>query len=160
MCRHPYSAEWDHDDTHCPNLVDANVNIQYKAFLQQHESLIHFWNDWYQDYITATFPRLIVRFEDVVFHPKEITQKVCECAGGKLKARGFKYIVDSAKKGAAHGTDKTSYTDAIVKYGRETGRYKGMEQEDLTYAANHVDSNLMTWFNYQYPPKSLNEAAA
>lgn len=160
MCRHPYSAEWDHDGTHCPNLVHANVEIQYAAFLQQHESLIHFWNEWYQDYIMAEFPRLIVRFEDVVFHPKEVTQAVCECAGGKLKPRGFKYIVDSAKKGAAHGKDKTSYTDAIIKYGRETGRYNGMEQEDLTYAINHVDPKLMEWFNYQYPPKSLHEATS
>jgi hypothetical protein len=47
----------------------------------------------------------MVRFEDLVFHPRETTQKVCECAGGQLMRKNkFIYIVDSAKKGVgAHG---------------------------------------------------------
>jgi hypothetical protein len=160
MCRHSYGAEWDHDDeSHCPNLIGAPVDIQYAAFLQHHDSLVHFWNEWYGDYITADFPRLIVRFEDVIFHPKEITQAVCECAGGQLKKRGFHYVVESAKKGAAHGTDKTSYTDALIKYGRESGRYKGMWSEDLEYAKQKLDPQLMEWFNYRYPPSLMSDVA-
>jgi hypothetical protein len=161
MCRHPYGAEWDRgdDQSHCPNLIDAPVSIEYAAFKQRHDSLVHFWNEWYGDYLAADFPRLIVRFEDVIFHPKEITQAVCECAGGKLKQRGFKYVVESAKKGDAHGTDKTSYTDALIKYGRETGRYKGMRPEDLEYAKQQLDPRLMEWFNYRYPPQSPSDVA-
>lgn len=154
MCRHPYGAVWDHDESHCPNLINAPVEIQYAALTQHHDSLVQFWNEWYRDYIVADFPRLIVRFEDVIFHPKEITQAVCECAGGTLKKRGFRYVVESAKVGDAHGTDKTSYTDALIKYGRETGRYKGMQSEDLEYAKQNLDPKLMEWFSYRYPPQN------
>jgi hypothetical protein len=175
MCRHPYGADWPHAPEHCPNLIpneidrtlllDAkkygtgintmNVTVKYAEFRQHHASLVEFWNDWYKSYVQASFPRLIVRFEDVVFHPKQITKTVCECAGGQLNpGKPFRYIVDSAKKGAAHGAQKTSYVDALVKYGTEAGRYTGFEQADLEYAGKHLDPDLMRLFGYHYPPVS------
>lgn len=129
-----------------------NVTIVYKEFDVHHVSLAAFWNDWYEQYVAAPFPRLIVRLEDVVFHPKLLTKTVCECAGGELNTKHpFKYIVDSAKKGDAHGQQKTSYVDALVKYGTEAGRYNGFDAPDLEYAAEHLDSNLMRLFGYRLP---------
>lgn len=179
MCRHPYAADWIHDPDHCPNLlpneidlnlmsmeekdaistgVTMNVTVTYAEFTRQHATLVEFWNDWYKAYVEAPFPRLIVRFEDVVFHPKQITKTVCECAGGILDpSRPFRYIVDSAKKGAAHGTEKTSYVDALIKYGTEEGRYKGFEPEDLEYAREQLDPDLMRLFGYSYPPLSTSK---
>jgi len=174
MCRHSYGAYWPHGKAHCPNLVPndvdrellkrkketlatdsaVNVTVRYAEFDQHHDSLLGFWNDWYRDYAKAPFPRLIVRFEDVVFHPKTVTQTVCECAGGEMNTnKPFKYIVDSAKKGAAHGAEgqKTSYVDALVKYGTEVGRYKGFEAADFEYAQKHLDPDLMRLFGYRYP---------
>ena len=175
MCRHAYSAHWPHDkDRHCPNLVlndvdrallqkkgqalaedgAVNVTVNYAEFHQHHDSLVHFFNDWYRDYVKAPFPRLIVRFEDIIFHPKLITRTVCECAGGEMnRNKPFKYIVDSAKKGAAHGAQgqRTSYVDALVKYGTEAGRYKGFEEADLEYAKQHLDPDLMRLFGYRFP---------
>jgi hypothetical protein len=144
MCRHPYGADWPHAPEHCPNLIpneidrtlllDAkkygtgintmNVTVKYAEFRQHHASLVEFWNDWYKSYVQASFPRLIVRFDD------------------------------SAKKGAAHGAQKTSYVDALVKYGTEAGRYTGFEQADLEYARKHLDPDLMRLFGYHYPPVS------
>ena len=175
MCRHSYGADWPHKPEHCPNLVpnevdrqllmdgssapttvmDAaiNITVEYAEFDQHHDSLVGFWNDWYRDYLDAKFPRLMVRFEDIVFHPKQITQTVCECAGGKLKHdEKFTYIVDSAKKGDAHGKEKTSYIDALIQYGSEAGRYSGFESADLEYARIHLDPELMELFGYQYAP--------
>lgn len=169
MCRHQYGASWNMDTSnksHCPNLIPVSkrfrsisdsvpVTVQYKEFAVQHDSLVDFWNDWYNEYVNATFPRLIVRFEDVIFHPKEVTKAVCECAGGKLRPypKKFIYITDSAKKGAAHGNDKdkTSYIDALVKYGTIKGRYTGYYPEDIQYATNSLDTNLMNIFGYQFP---------
>jgi hypothetical protein len=181
MCRHPYGAHWIHENDHCPNLVPnefdyellaidekeaaindvtMNVTVTYAEFKRQHASLVEFWNDWYKSYAEASFPRLIVRFEDVVFHPKQITKTVCECAGGQLDPdRPFHFIVDSAKKGAAHGTEKTSYVDALIKYGTEEGRYKGFDADDLEYAREHLDPDLMRLFGYRYPPTSAAAAA-
>jgi hypothetical protein len=173
MCRHSYGAHWKHDPQHCPNLVPnaidealwevenepipnadtgIPVTVQYAEFHRNHISLVGFWNDWNRAYVQAPFPRLMVRFEDIIFHPKQITQTVCECAGGQLQTqKPFTYVVDSAKKGAAHGTEKTSYVDALVKYGTEVGRYAGFTSEDLQYAMKHLDPDLMRLFGYQYP---------
>lgn len=157
MCRHTYGVKWNHDDERCPNLppVTSNTNntvtIEYAAFTQQHASLVHFYNDFYNDYIDAKFPRLIVRMEDLMFHPAAVTRSVCECAGGKLKDEDkFHYVVSSAKKGAAHGAHKTSYTDALRKYGTETTRYHALSANDLAYANEQLDPNVMEWFGYKY----------
>lgn len=169
-------AHWPHHTDHCPNLVPndvdreliaknphhealandnaVNVTVRYAVFDQHHESLVHFWNDWYRDYVKAPFPRLIVRFEDLIFHPKSVIKAVCECAGGEMNLqKPFKYIVDSAKKGSAHGQEgqKTSYVDALVKYGTEVGRYKGFEMPDLEYAKRNLDPELMRLFGYRLP---------
>jgi hypothetical protein len=168
MCRHEYGANWHHDASHCPNLVPSQLDqamfpslrgkstvavvVQYKEFDQSHDSLAGFWNDWYNDYIKAPFPRLIVRFEDVIFHPKEITRIACECAGGEIGDGPFRYIVESAKKGAVHGTDKTSYVDALIRYGTEKDRYSGFETADLEFARTNLDPELMRLLEYKFPP--------
>jgi len=173
MCRHHYGAHWDHNKTHCPNLVPNEedlrtfsellpgegvpVKVVYKMFNKTHDSLADFWNVWYQEYVNAPFPRLIVRFEDVIFHPKAVTKMACECAGGELNRGQFRYVVDSAKKGNAHGrsSERTSYVDALIKYGSEEGRYTGMDRADLEYARDHLDKVLMDMFGYKYPPESV-----
>jgi hypothetical protein len=171
MCRHEYGAQWKHSPEHCPNLVPLTesdgtatsktggvpVHVQYKEFSQDHDSLVEFWNEWYAAYVKAPFPRMIVRFEDLVFHPKYVITTVCECAGGELQKKPFTYIVDSAKKGdGAHGakSERTSYIDALVKYGTEAGRYKGFARADLDYARQHLDPTLMRSFGYKYPPEN------
>ena len=167
MCRHPYGAHWHHNKTHCPNLIPnqfdldtyptltagepVKVHVKYAEFSHHHESMAHFWNSYYQAYVDAPFPRLIVRFEDLIFHPKKVTKIACECAGGQLNKHPFRYQVESAKKGIAHGKEKTSYVDALIKYGTEHGRYKGYEEADLDFAKDHLDSHLMEIFGYKYP---------
>lgn len=161
MCRHDYAARWHRDakhPLHCPNLVypsntsSVSVKVYYKDFILHHNSLIQFWNDWYNDYINAKFPRLIIRYEDLIFHPKTITKLVCKCAGGDMKYNdnNFIYITDSAKKGKAHGSEKTGYIDALIKYGTEYGRYDGYYNEDLIHTKDNLDSNLMKLFKYKY----------
>jgi hypothetical protein len=175
MCRHAYAAKWNHAAEHCPSLVPNAVDIatfphlqrhatipvhvKYAEFTTTHDSLVGFWNDWYQDYYKKAvphriFPFLLVRFEDVVYHPKNVTQTICECAGGRMdENHKFVYIVDSAKRGdAAHGDIKqrTSYLDALIKYGTRQGRYKGYEDADLQYVREHLDPNLMQLFGYPF----------
>jgi len=64
MCRHSYGASWLHDGSHCPSLVPNEadrvtkphlqtmdhipVHVQYSNFVQHHDSLAHFWSEWYQ----------------------------------------------------------------------------------------------------------------
>jgi hypothetical protein len=101
----------------------------------------------------------MVRFEDLVFFPQQVTQTVCECAGGELNPhKPFRFIVDSAKRGdAAHGklSERTTYLDALIKYGTERGRYKGFRREDLAYVRQHLDPHLMELFQYKFPKAAI-----
>eukprot|EP00339_Tiarina_fusa_P009341 CAMPEP_0117079928 /NCGR_PEP_ID=MMETSP0472-20121206/56412_1 /TAXON_ID=693140 ORGANISM="Tiarina fusus, Strain LIS" /NCGR_SAMPLE_ID=MMETSP0472 /ASSEMBLY_ACC=CAM_ASM_000603 /LENGTH=469 /DNA_ID=CAMNT_0004807395 /DNA_START=40 /DNA_END=1449 /DNA_ORIENTATION=+ len=157
MCRHAYAANWDHgEDDRCPDfsLPDLKTTVKYAAFEKEHESILHLWNAYYLEYQEATFPRLLVRYEDLIFHPEEVTRTVCECAGGSMRKDGsFKYIVDSAKKGdGAHGKTRTGYADALVKYGSEERRYQIYHHaSDLEYIRDNVDAKLMQVMNYPYP---------
>ena len=182
MCRNEYAMEWTHTNTdevtdlqqqHCPNLVPniidytqdeslyknstVPVTIRYATFDRTHDSMIDHWNDYYREYYQQTrFPRVMVRFEDLVFHPKQVIQSVCECAGGTLKDENeFQYIVNSAKITEGHGSDKTGYVDAIIRYGsaRRFPRWYsgGMTDSDRRYVIEHLDSDLMKAFRYQYP---------
>jgi hypothetical protein len=113
QCRFSYQARWHHVQQHCPNLVpnaadldlfphqsdSIPVNVKYNPPVQ-FKSLVHFWSEWYRQYLDADFPRLIVRFEDLQFHPKEMIDIVCQCAGAVPKDEGkFEYIVGDAKWG-------------------------------------------------------------
>jgi hypothetical protein len=181
MCRNEYGMDWTHTNTkevtdlqqqHCPNLVpnhiDYNIDeslrynstvpvtIHYAMFDRVHASLIDHWNEYYKEYYQQSrFPRVVVRFEDLVFHPKKVIQTVCECAGGTLKhENGFQYIVNSAKITEGHGNDKTGYVDAIIRYG--SARFPrwqsgGMTDNDRRYVMEHIDPEMMKVFRYPYP---------
>jgi hypothetical protein len=171
MCRIHYKALWPHNPKrHCPNLIPnaqdkvqfpmlrnkdvVPVTVHYPDFVKHHDSLAHYWNDWYNEYFNAEFPRLMVRFEDLIFHAKEVTTNVCTCAGGKMKKGDFVYIVDSAKKGVgAHGKmeQRTSFIDAIVRYGKDTNRLVSYTVEDLKFSRKSLDRNMMEFFGYLDP---------
>ena len=160
MCKHPYGAHWTHGEDHCPDFSqpDLKTHVKYAEFIRNHDSIVHFWNDYYSDYQKVSFPHLVVRFEDLVFHTKEVTTQVCECAGGSMRIDGrFKYIVDTAKKGeGAHGKVRTGYVDAIIKYGSAERRYANYPMaSDLEYIRDHVDPKLMELFQYPMPDPNL-----
>lgn len=171
MCRHHYTASWRESDR-CPNLTptpqdQANypllrdkdyfpLAVRYADFRRHHKSLTGLWNDWYHEYKGVEFQRLFVRYEDLLFHPKEVTTTVCECAGGTMNQGKFVYQVDSAKKGVgAHGNVRTGYVDAIIKYGSEKMRYNGYQPQDLKYARETLDKSMMEEFGYKYHPLKL-----
>lgn len=134
------------------------VRVNYLAITKHHKSLAHMWNDWYRDYVDATFPRLVVRYEDLVFFAKEVTTQVCHCAGGSLNRGKFQFITDSAKKGTRqHGSEKTNFVDAIIRYGNVEERFKGMDAVDLEYAKKVLDPELMEFFGYMHHGETHNE---
>lgn len=170
MCRHQYAARWPHRG-HCPNLVlddterrmggkdngidgGVPVTVGYgptQRNMSHYDSLAGLWNEWYGDYFDITeYPRLIVRFEDVMISPKEVVTKVCECGGGVIKGE-FKMVADAAKKGAAH-KGSSGLVSALTRYGDPKKRVDGMEKADLDYARQHLRDDLMEAFGYHHPP--------
>lgn len=166
LCRHNYGAQWLHSSEHCPNLVPNHVDseiynfpkgtipvhIKYDFGLRKWDSLAHLWTSWYQQYYKdADFPRLVVRFEDFVFYPKEVTRQICTCAGGTIRdGQDFIYQVNSAKHGPGHGTALTSWVSAMVRYGSYGHhRLKGMTPQDLQLADSMLDLEMMQALSYQ-----------
>ena len=172
MCRINYGAHWYNDRTrHCPNLLPddqdlmefhpylkenkpVSVHVRYSDFWKHHKSLAHFWNDWYGEYVNARFSRIMVRYEDLIFHTQEVTETVCVCAGGIMFQPTFKYVLGTAKKGTrAHGTVRTGFIDALIKYGNPEKRGAKFTDRDLEYTREHLDPKMMEIFGYQHPPK-------
>jgi hypothetical protein len=175
MCRHEYAAHWHHDpDRHCPNLIpdeqdlisdfgkfikegeSVKVHVKYNSFWRHHDSLVAMWNDWYREYWNnKSFSNIIVRYEDLIFHPRAVTEAVCRCAGGSLKKDGhFEFVVNSAKKGpTAHGPMelRTGFIKAIIKYGKATHRHDKYTEQDLEYAKTYLDKDMMEFFRYKHP---------
>lgn len=161
MCRNHYTANWPHNDRQlCPNLVNkrnesVSVNVKYDRHVDTHENLAALWNDWYAKYWKdSKDPYVFVRFEDAIFHPKNVTHQICECAGGEIrKDRPFTYIVGSAKDGPGHGKveERTGMTKAWIKYSKALEPNAGFETRDYEGAMATLDKGLMDVLGYRHP---------
>jgi hypothetical protein len=114
------------------------------------------WNDWYDEYLQADYPRIFVRMEDLVFHGRNVTETICKCVGGEQQhnSKGeFQYVTNSAKHGKIHGNDKTTLLDAMIRYGsaEKLSRLKGMTKEDIAFARTVFRKDLMEMFGYSHP---------
>lgn len=157
MCKHIYGARWPHNRTACPHVYmdefnkPSPVRVKYKNTIVNHASLPGMWNDWYNHYLEQEFPRVIVRFEDLLFYGKNVTQTLCKCGGGDPRRSKFVHVKSSAKLGtAAHGANKTGLLDAIIQYGTDNGRLTGFTKTDLEWSHKLLDPNLMEMFAYPY----------
>lgn len=168
MCRNGYTAKWKHSHQKCPNLlirrnegivelesIPNPVNVTYaEQRTSSHASLAHLWNDWNDEYMHATYPRLVVRFEDLIFYPRQTTQLICECAGGELQGDVFQYIVNPAKTGPGHGktSERTDMVQAWMKYGKPPQPQGGFSKSDYVAAKKFFKEDIMHIFGYSHPP--------
>jgi len=169
MCKNKYESRWPHNDKMCPNLAKPKLNkdgtpnkvdfkVNYKP-TEYFDSLADYWRQWNKEYLEADYPRLIVRFEDIHFHARELIETICQCAGAVPREKDslFRYVVDSAKWGAAHKS-KSNMISAMVKYGSDRNRFKGMTESDWLVAKEVYSPELMKLYGYEMPEK-LRESA-
>lgn len=107
------------------------------------------------------------RFEDLIFHPKELLSIVCECAGAKAKQDAFSYVVGEGKWGSKVHEGSSNLISAMIRYGKdgsdvpaEKRRTASLTVEDLEFAREHLDPNLMHIFQYTHPDPSEGEISA
>lgn len=178
MCKNGYTAKWDHRRTpkkgdgkpkNCPSLKYGDspktawnpVTVTYAEKREDHHlSLAHLWNDWYAYYLDLgkrgggdDFPFLVIRMEDIVFHPKETIYQVCECAGGKIRDdQAFQLITDSAK-GDSPGHDASTGTyEAWVKYSLPNTKERyAFSEADYNHAIRALNQTLMESLGYKHP---------
>ena len=163
MCKSAYAAHWKSRPQHCPNLVpdeadrhrfknEINDTFPVKVIFDENQkfywdSLAHLWSDWYQYYFKATYPRLMVRFEDMILHAPTIMKIIADCAGTTVPDE-FTFQAKSSKN---HGSG-ANFLKVVEKTGDLALRVAKMSREDLVYAEKHLDPDLMRVFQYSYPP--------
>jgi hypothetical protein len=133
------------------NSTVVPLRVRYKSATLYHKSLIHMWKDWYNSYLQADFPFLMVRLEDLVYHPRSVLESICDCAGGVL-AEHIMLSGDSAitQGDNIHGANRTGLVDAMNKHVRGD-RTKGMTPEDIQYAREVLKESPMQLFSYKEP---------
>jgi hypothetical protein len=183
MCRNHYGARWHYTKEHCPNLVPNQHDLQLFPYqgsnipvrldyggggggddssssaaaavnITSYDSLAHLWSEWNRQYWQVDYPRIMVRYEDVLFYPRELITRICTCAGGvTAPPHEFTYFVNSAKWGPGHGKEeqKTSLISAMMKYANVAKRIKGYTKEDLQLAHEALSEDLMIAFQYNRP---------
>jgi hypothetical protein len=88
----------------------------------------------------------MIRFEDTLFHPKEVMRQVCQC-GGAQTSKTLNYLVDEAKWNHKHA--QNNMVSAMIKYGTDAGRYHNMTEEDKQFARSALNPELIKAFHYQ-----------
>jgi hypothetical protein len=161
MCKNGYTAKWPHGNK-CPHLVTntqsmkpTNLTVKYGDFEDVFDSLAHLWNGWYRQYWKdAEYPFLMVRFEDLIFHARNVTTQICHCAGGVIRTdRPFFHIVKSAKDGPGHGRkeERTDMVHAWIKYGNPLPIRGGFNKADFKASQKFLNRELMHIFGYKHP---------
>jgi len=155
LCTHPYSLQWTHRPEYCDrslflkfpvtanlaslrhhssalNGTAANMRMNSRDGNTTFDSLIHVWREWNLEYFQQQeYPMLMVRFEDLVFRPKQVIEQVCHCVGGTLKSESdekepFWYLQESANLGQGHGTHRSDLVSAVIRYGQPLDMYHHM----------------------------------
>uniref|UniRef100_A0A7S3P9B3 Sulfotransferase n=1 Tax=Amphora coffeiformis TaxID=265554 RepID=A0A7S3P9B3_9STRA len=101
------------------------------------------WSKWNREYFDADFPRLFVRFEDMIFNAEKVMQEVANCAGLSVH-QPYLGMLEPSKE---HGNSSGLIT-AMVRYGTDVGRADGLLSEDIKYANKELDVDLMRRFQY------------
>lgn len=137
------------------DMKTVPVNVRYKNEVARHQSLAHFWKEWYQEYYDAKFPRLMIRLEDLVFHPYDTLKPICDCVHGELARKdNFTLEGESIKEGNDRAHSRTQKTDLISAFSLHlrSNRTHGMTLEDKEFAQNVLnDSVVRQYFEYQPP---------
>jgi len=136
------------NDDEGDSVTPFQVKITFdKDDIEYFDSLIDLWNEWYRPYWKNKdgYPRIIVRFEDMLMHAPVVMDQIAKCVGVELGAKEYKYQTDSAKGHGSH----TTFLKAIMKSADGEMRSKGLTLKDKIYAAQHLDTEMMEAFQYQ-----------
>lgn len=168
MCKSPYIATWQRGAfERCPSLKPSpyelrsitginktshpfEVRLDRTDYIERYDSLADMWSDWYIRFFDAKFPRLIIRYEDTLFHAEKVFGIVMECIG-RPTSRPYTYQLEASK---VHGSS-SDFVHALAKYGTERGRYAGLLPNDRAHARTVLNSTLMSTFGYPNAPLEM-----
>jgi hypothetical protein len=163
VCRVPYNANWTRgEEGRCPNFVPSAAERMERRYSNMttfhvevthddlhkdtYASLVDLWTSYYRSYVEADFPRIIVRFEDLVFHAERVTELVSQCIGRPM-LKSFEYPLPDQSL-----LDEGRYGRMLKLYASEEGRYSHLTIEDLLYQKFALSPALMDLLHYKRMP--------
>merc|ERR1719384_1204178 len=91
-------------------------------------------------------PHLVIRYEDILFQPEKLINRLCECAGGYVRESG-PIIQESAAK--AHGKAR-GRQQALQTYGNPSYRLAGYSEQDIAFMKANLNTTLLDLFSYDF----------
>jgi len=162
MCKNPLKVQWNLGEAgRCPNLIpteqeqtrEVNQNINstfsvtvpvYGKYIDRYDSLAAMWSKWNRVYTNATFPRLMVRYEDLLFHGEKVLQIVCDCVGMPLLHENYVY---------PFGQGIEELVSLLAAEGmKDENRHSSLTVDELRYLEEALDPKLMQIFGYAQSP--------
>lgn len=142
-----------HRGEQCPSpVIESRTTVRFQPTRPgQYHSLAHLWAEWNSAYLNVTFPRLIIRFEDILFDTESTVRTVCECVGGTVRQpfRQQEHATKTERDG--HRGPVNDRKSALHLYGSEQNRYQHYTDDDLRFTANTVKpSGLLDLFHYDF----------
>ena len=163
MCKSPYAAHWQHSAKNCPNLAatpqasNTTVKVIFDAKQKVHfQPLLDLYTSYYLQYLNdADYPRLMVRFEDMVLQPHNLMEQITECIlGTEAASAANKPLQFQLASSKGHGSH-TDWIHVLLKTGDADKRVVHWTKEDLDVAANWTDLRiLLDTFHYRLPKQS------
>ena len=112
-----------------------------------YDSLIHLWSEWYEDYLDLPTPRVMVRYEDVLFYQEEVARDICNCVEGEW-FKPFGILEKSAKGEGGSHKRANGREDALARYTDMSLREEGFYKLDSDFAKIVSSDRLKKIFNY------------
>merc|ERR1712014_483168 len=106
-------------------------------------------SDFIMEYMDATFPLLVVRYEDLLYDPESVIGAICTCLGGRAnQGEKFNILESAAKWGAGHG-DYGNNRSQVDRYEKEAVRLRReLDNEDLVFLRQTIDERILDYFHY------------
>jgi len=155
MCRNPYESRFKHAASHrtdaCPSPVaETAVTMRYQPTKPSYyDTLVHFWRDWHAEYANTTTPRLMIRFEDLLFDTRRTVATVCECVGGAMRPRFQQEETVSKDARLGHRGPVNDRGRALALYASLTRRFEHYDRADLALL-RRVASDLPLFASFAY----------
>ena len=109
------------------------MNIPISNKTEESANLLQYWKDWYEPYYYADYPRIIIRYEDLIFHLQYVLSQICQCAGGSIVGKP-RIPQHSAKGYQGVEYQGNGLVKAIASIANVTRRINHMTQNDLSFA--------------------------
>lgn len=128
------------------------------------ESLVDLWHDYYSSYWNTDAPRLMVRFEDTIFHLAQVMESIRQCVNGTYTNpnQTVAPIQESAKAHGARekGGGKAGFLKILYRVASPSARIQDLEDLELEYTADFMKRwELFQKFGYAPPPRTASDTS-